>query len=202
MKNFLLLFCALFLISCSKEDVYGPLKLTNGQEVELLLDHRYASTNDRLLYLPSQEDAGAYLSGFEQREPGYTYRVKATFNYVENPPADGSSFWYNFVEVISKEQYKGNDPFEVQLIVSYVPGGPVIRIGKEGNDYFMSDKIQLTYTNESVGKQLEEIWQNAAEIRQNWQLGQRPKWQAIKATVVHDQRAFGKAYLVQQIQFL
>ena len=202
MKHLLLLFIAFSLISCAKEDVYGPLKLTNGQEVELLVDHRYASDSDQLLYLPSKEPAGASLYSFVDRQPGYSYRVKARFHYEENPPQDGSSYWYDFVNVVSKEQYKGSDPFDVQLIVSYVVGGPIMRINKQGSNYFFSDKIQLTYAEDLVGKQLEEIWQNAAEVRQNWQLGQRPKWKAIKATVIHDPQKFGTAYLVKQIQFL
>jgi hypothetical protein len=203
MKNLIVLFIALCLMSCAKEDVFGPLKLKNGQEVELLVDHKYGSTDEKLLKLPNKEAAGASLVGFIEREPGYTYRVKARFHNEENPPQDGPSYWFDFLNVISKEQYKGNDAFEIQLIKSYIPGGPFIQMGKQANDYYyVPEKIQLTYANEVVGKQLEEIWQDAREMRENGKPGQLPKWKFIRATVVHDQQKFGKAYLVQAIQFV
>jgi hypothetical protein len=189
-------------VACKKENVYGPLKLHDGQEVELLIDHRYLADQDVLLKLPEQIDAGSSLTGFAEREPGYTYRVKARFSHDDNPPADGASNAYEFISVISRNKYPGTDPFTVPLIVSYVPGGPFIRIHKTGNDYFLTtDKIQLTYTDPAIATQLEEIWQHSQYIRANWQTVTRPKWTAIKATVVHDPQRFGKAYLVQRLEF-
>jgi hypothetical protein len=202
MKNLLLLFIVSAFVSCKKSERYGPLNLKNGQEVELLVSHRYDAGNDQLLKLPDNVDAGASLSGFDQREPGYSYHVKATFKYDQNPPQDASSYYFVFEKIISQEQYKGTESFPVQLITSYIPGGPVIRLSKTGNDYYLiPGKLQLTYANSTVQNELEEIWLNAQEIRTNWQNGQRPKWKAIKATVVHDPQRFGKAYLVQQIRF-
>lgn len=201
MKKLLVFLFALCFISCKKEAGYGPLKLKDGQQVELLVDHRLGSDKDILLKLPENEQAGASLADFSQREPGYTYRIKAVFHYNENPPADGPSYYYEFLNVISKEQYKGSESFDIQLIVSYVPGGPVIRLNKQGSDYFFSDKIQFTIANATVGNQLAEIWQNVQEVRANWKTGQLPKWKAIKATVIHDPQQFGKAYLVQKIEF-
>lgn len=203
MKKLFVLFIAFALVSCKKEKGYGPLNLKDGQEVELIVDHRYDSDNDQLLKYPSNVDAGAPLVGFDQREPGYSYRVKARFKVYDPPVQDGPSYSFVFEKIISKAQYKGTESFPVQLITSYVPGGPVIRLSKTGNDYYLiPDKLQLTYANSTVQNELEEIWLNAQEIRANWQKGQRPKWKAIKATVVHDPQKFGKAYLVQQIQFI
>ena len=203
MKNLLILLIVFTFVSCKKSERYGPLNLKNGQEVELLVSPRYAADNDPLLKLPGNVDAGASLSGFDQREPGYTYRVKATFKYDQNPPQDAPSYYYVFEKIISKEQYKGSESFTVQLITNYAVGGPNIRLSKTGNDYYMiPDKLQLTYANSTVQNELEEIWLNVQEIRANWQKGQRPKWKAIKATVVHDPQKFGRAYLAQQIQFI
>jgi len=202
MKNLILLLTALFFVSCSKEELYGPRKLANGQEVELLVDHRYASDSDVLLHLPANEPAGASLAGFKDRQPGFVYRVKARFNHQENPPQDGPGYWFDFLNVISKEQYKGSEAFNVNLIVSYIPGGPFIRIEKQVNEYFLvGEKIQLTYTDPVIGNQLEEIAQNARTVRESWPNLQQPKWKSIKATVVHDPKLFGQAYLVQQLQF-
>lgn len=204
MKNLLLLlFTALTIISCKKPEKYGPLNLKNGEEVELLVSPRYGADHDLLLKLPGNVDAGASLWGFNEREPGYIYRVKARFNRDDVPLQDGPEYYFVFEKVLSKEQYKGNESFTVQLITSYVPGGPVIRLSKTGTDYYLiPGKLQLTYADSTIQNELEEIWLNAQEIRTNSPKGQRPKWKAIKATVLHDPQQFGKAYLVQQIQFI
>jgi hypothetical protein len=65
--------------------------------------------------------------------------------------------------------------------------------------------LELTYASQTVKDQLEKIWQNALEIRNNWKLNHqsgRAKWKFIKATVTHDPANFGKAYLVQRIDFV
>jgi hypothetical protein len=59
MKNLLLLFIVSAFVSCKKSERYGPLNLKNGQEVELLVSHRYDADNDQLLKLPDNVDAGA-----------------------------------------------------------------------------------------------------------------------------------------------
>ncbi|MBG6236038.1 hypothetical protein IWX76_002619 [Pedobacter sp. CAN_A7] len=202
MKHYILLFLAVALLSCAKEDLHGPLKLKNGQVVELFVNHQYGSTEDRILKLPNKEDAGAALYYFEDRQPGYTYRVKAKFVFTETPLEDSPSYWYEYLATVAKEKHTGNDPFEIEIIQAYIPGGPTIQMNKKGNDYFIrSDKIQLTYANDAVRSQLEEIWQNALEMRNNYLSNQFPKWKSVKATVNHDPQKFGSAYLVQKIQF-
>lgn len=205
MKYLSLLFFILFLSACSKEEVYGPLKIKNGQEVELLVDHRYASVNERLLIFPQNEPADLSLHGFSERKPGYTYRVKARLHIEKNPPQDSPDRWFDLSRVISEEKYKGNEPFDITLIKSFIPGGPVITLVKKDGQYqYIQDKLLLTYTSQTVKDQLDEIWQNAMEIRENQDKNHQhglPKWKSIKATVTHDPANFGKAYLVQRIEF-
>lgn len=202
MRKLALFLLTLSFLSCKKDPSYGPHNLKNGQEVELLVDHRYGAEKDILIKLPENVPAGAYLAGFEQREPGFSYRVRAKFRHDDDPPQDSSSDSFEFLRIMSKEQYKGSESFDIQVIVSYIPGGPFIRLNKTGSDYyFIPDKLQFTAANNTVAGQLEEIWQNVKEIRADWKLGLQPKWKAIKATVTHDPQKFGKAYLVQQIQF-
>jgi len=205
MKYLSLIFFVLFLSACSKDEVYGPFKLKNGQEVELLVDHRYASVNESLLILPQNKPAEMSLRGFDARKPGYNYRVKARLNVNPNPPQDGPDRWFNFIGVISEEKYQGNEPFEIMLIKSYIPGGPVIILRKTNGKYeYIEDKLELTYASQALKDQLEEIWQNALEIGANWEVNHQqsnPKWKFIKATVSHDPANFGKAYLVQRIDF-
>ncbi|MNK64161.1 hypothetical protein D3C87_833950 [compost metagenome] len=202
MRKLVLFLLAVSFLSCKKDARYGQFNLKNGQEVDLLVDHRYGSEKDILIKMPENINAGSYLSGFDQREPGTNYRIKARFRHLTDPPQDGPSEYFEFVKVINQEKYKGTESFDIQLIVSYVPGGPSIRLSKTGNDYyFIPDKLQFTAANSTVAAQLEEIWQHVKEIRADWKLGLQPKWKAIKATVTHDLQKFGKAYLVQQIQF-
>lgn len=206
MKYVPLIFFVLFLSACSKQELYGPFKLKNGQEVELLVDHRYSAVDESLLILPQNKPAEMFLSGFQDRKPGYIYRVKARLNANPNPPQDGPDKWFDFVRVVSEEKYQGNEPFEIMLIKSYVIQGPTIFLHKADDKYqYIQDKLELTYTSQEVKGQLEEIWQNALEIRERWELNREqsdPKWKSIKATVTHDPNNFGKAYLVQRIDFV
>lgn len=204
MKQLSLIFIVLFLTACKKEETYGPYKLKNGQEVELLIDHRYEADNAPILILPQSEAAGLSIHGFPERKPGYIYRVKAKFNKDPNPPQDASDSWFNLTKVISEEKYKGNESFEISLIKSYIPGGPFISLHKIGDKYqYIQDKLELTYANQTVKDQLEEIWQNAQgkQSKSTDNSLNRPKWKSIKATVTHDPNNFGKAYLVQRIEF-
>lgn len=205
MKQTYLLFAILFLAACSEEDLYGPWSLKNGQEVELLVSHRYGAIGNQLFLLPQNEAAEMSLYYFAGREPGYDYRVKARMVVPEIPPQDGPSYHLEFIEVISKEKYKGNEAFEIALIQSHVPGGPTIHLGKkDGQYYFVPEKITLTYANEEIQGQLEEIWQHNNELRENWETDNVPpviKWKSITATVTHDPGNFGKSYLVSHIEF-
>ncbi|WP_374163775.1 hypothetical protein [Arcticibacter sp. MXS-1] len=192
--------------ACSKEDGYGPRNLKNGQELELLVDHRYGSINQTLLLLPEKQDAEMSLHSFSEREPGYTYKVKARMVVEKNPPQDGSAYYLEFLKVLSKERYEGNEPFDIALLQAPIPGGPTIVLRKEAERYyFLNDKIELTSSSAQVRDQLEEILQHADYLRQSWQKpGSQAelKWRTITATVTHDPEKFGKAYRVQSIKFV
>lgn len=205
MKYSPLLFLVIFLSACSKEEVYGPLKLKNGQEVELSVDHRYAADGETLLIMPKNVPAELSLQGFMDRKPGYTYRVKARFHIEKEPLQDAPDRWFEFSKVISEQKYMGTEPFDISMIKSFVPGGPTIYLTKDGEQYqYIQEKLQLSYANQTVKNQLEEIWQHALEIRERQKKEQKwiaPKWKSIQATVTHDPNNFGKAYLVQRIVF-
>lgn len=204
MKNLYLLFFVLFLFACSKEKLYGPFNLKNGQEVELLVDHRYASLNETLLILPQNKQADASLRGFADRKPGYIYRVKARFAIIENPPADGSDRWFDFLRIVSESKYQGTEAFDMTLVGSFIPGGTAILLRKKGDKYYIGENLELTYTTPAVKAQLEEIWQNFLEVQKSWEDKKpiQPKWRFVKATVTHDPNNFGKAYLVQRVDFV
>lgn len=207
MKQISLLFAVLIVAACSKDELYGPWKLKNGQVVEVLVNHQYGGANgNQLLLLPQAEPADMSLYSFSEREAGYNYRVKARMVVPEIPMQDGPAYHLEFMEVVSKEKYEGNEAFEILLIQSYVPGGPTIALGKKDGQYhFIPDKITLTYTDAEVGEQLEEIWQHSEELRENWEADQTPpviKWKGITAIVTHDPENFGKSYLVSRVEFV
>ncbi|PRD48813.1 hypothetical protein [Sphingobacterium haloxyli] len=208
MKHIYLLFTVFIFSACSKEEGYGPFNLKEGQEVELLVSHRYGAIGDIPLLLPQNESPQLALSGFDDREAGYTYRVKAKMVAYKGPQMmdGGPGHALQFMETISKEKYEGNETFELSLVRSIVPGPDVIWLQKDEGKYMyilnMGVQIQLTYTDEQVGEKLEEIWQHNKEIRQGYAEGiyNNIKWTSITATVTHDPEKFGKAYLVSHIK--
>ncbi|MBC8984645.1 hypothetical protein H9X96_02520 [Pedobacter sp. N36a] len=204
MKQLSLLLFVLFLSACSKEETYGPLKLKDGQEVELLVDHRFYAVDETLIQLPNKNPAEFSLNGFDKRKPGYSYLVKARFHLEKNPLQDASDRWFDFVKVVSEQKYNGQESFNINLIQSFVPGGPTIYLTKEGEKfYYLKGQLQLNYANQAQKGQLEEIWKHAQEIRESETKQQNimiPKWKSILATVIHDPSNFGNAYLVQSIK--
>jgi len=205
MKYFSFLIISLSLSSCSKDEVYEPHHLKNGQEVELLVDHRYESDDEQLLILPKNQASSLSVHGFSERKPGYVYHVMAKFNVTADLIQDAPDRWFNVTKIISEEKYQGNETFGVSLIKSIVPGGPVIYLTKKDGQYqYIQDKLELTPNSQIVKDQLEEIWLNAKEIRDSWSTREKKelKWKLIKATVTHDPDKFGKAYLVHRIEFI
>lgn len=204
MKHVYLLLAVIFLSACAKEDLIGPAKHKNGQEVEVLVSDRYGAVKDPLLLLPSNKPAEMWLGGFSEREPGYTYRVIAKVVKPAEPLQDSPSYWLEFVKVVSKEKVSVTVPFELALIQTIVPGGPFIKLRKEGDRYLMDDKVSLRAANNEVKDQLEEIWAFNNYLSESWKNTNTVppmKWEAIKATVTHDPQQFGKAYLVSKIEF-
>ncbi|WP_316841356.1 hypothetical protein [Pedobacter gandavensis] len=205
MKHFYLLLLAFIVSSCAKEKMQDPSKLKNGQEVELMVDHRFSAIGETLTLLPKNEPAEFSLLGFEKRKPGYTYRVKAKFHIEKNPAQDGPDRWFAFSKVVSEQKYTGTEAFDISLIESFVPGGPFIVLTKIDDQYrYSQDRIQLSTNNPIVNQQLEEIWQHVLELRKVELEDQKfifPRWHSIRARVIHDPNNFGKAYLVQSIAF-
>jgi len=208
MKHLYLLFTVLVISACSKEEGYGSFNLKDGQEVELLVSHRYGAVGDIPLLLPQNESPQLPLSGFDDREAGYTYRVKAKMVAYKGPQMmDGGPMSHlKFIKVISKEKYEGNEPFELSIVRSIVPGPDLIWLQKEEDSYlYLLDtgaKMKLTYTDEEVGERLAEIWEyNQANFRyDNSPTVLESKWKSIRVTVTHDPENFGKAYLVSHVE--
>lgn len=205
MKQLSLLLLVLFLSACSKEKINDPTELKDGQEVELLVDHRFYAVEETLIQLPKNNPAKFSLDGFLNRKPGFSYRVKARFRHEKNPPQDVSDRWFDFIKVIGEQKYNGTESFNINLIKSFVSGEPTIHLVKTAEKFhYLNHQLQFNYANQTVKDQLEEIWKHAEEIRESGIKQQKmmiPKWKSILATVIHDPNNFGNAYLVQSIKF-
>lgn len=202
----LLVIMAMFMYSCSKEEVHGPWDLKNGQEVEVQVSHRYGAVDDGVTLLSTNKPGDMSLYGFDARKPGYNYRVKAKMVVPDPPMMDGPSYHLEFIEILNEEKYEGTDPFEIELIQSIVPGGPTIILSKEEGKYWFGSNVQLTYNDELIGGQLDEVWEHREELRKSYesdaQVILRPQWRSVRVTVTHDPDNFGKAYLVSNIEFV
>ncbi|MDM1295677.1 hypothetical protein HX021_15400 [Sphingobacterium sp. N143] len=195
-RLYLFVFILIF-TGCSKDGGYGPYNLKNGQEVEVSVSHRYGAVNDDLLLVPKNRPAEMSLYYFEDREPGFIYRVKAKMVAPEEPPQDGPSYYLTYIKTLDKKKYEGTESFELELIQTYIPGGPMIVLSKENGKYLFSSGIQLTYKDTNIENQLAEIWKNSEEVRHN---ATYPKWKSIRVTVSHDPDYFGKAYLIHGLK--
>ncbi|TKC04284.1 hypothetical protein [Pedobacter frigoris] len=207
MKIIYLLIAGLLLAGCSKEKTHGPWNLKDGQEVEVLVSHRYAATDDLLTLLPQKKmDIGGVYS-FTDREPGYNYRVKARMVAPDVPPQDGPSYWLELVKVLSKERYTGNDSFVIELIYRGW-GSPGIMLEKKDGLYDFQGKVKLTPATPAISEKLAEMWAYYEDYLQRIK-GYRPgnpmpvlKWKSIKGRVTHDPANFGKSYLVSNLEFM
>lgn len=205
MKNIYLLVAGLLMISCSKEKTHGPWNLKDGQEVEVMVSHKYAATDDILTLLPQRKTETGSIYSFNDREPGYNYRVKARMVAPDVPPQDGPSYWLELVKVLSKEKYTGSDSFVVELIARGW-GVPHIMLRKEHGKYIFQEKITLAAATPAVAEQLAELWNDyekyVEEMKAYKDGDPRPvlKWKSIKIKVTHDPANFGKSYIVSGIE--
>jgi hypothetical protein len=160
------------------------------------------------MLLPQNASPQLPLSAFDEREPGYNYRVKARMSTYKGPQMmdDGPTSALQFVKTISKEKYEGDESFDLALIqqLSGIDWWRIMLHKKDDKYHFIPVDVTLTYANEQVREQLEEIWQHNKELMENYQTDGTPpevKWRTIKATVTHDPDNFGKAYRVSHIEF-
>ncbi|QPH41656.1 hypothetical protein [Pedobacter endophyticus] len=190
MRYLYLFIAATLFVSCKKD----PLNATSGQVVTLFVDH-YATAGDQKLYvLPSKTPATTYLEGFDERELGYTYEVKAQMYIPKDPPQDGPDRWYKFVRVVSKERYFGTEPFEISLKNNSIFGS-TLAVWIDKNIIYYSNYV-LIPENEAVKKQLDEL----VALRQKFHTDQ--DWAnnvVLKATVTHDPNNRAKGYLVSNV---
>ncbi|WP_316830798.1 hypothetical protein [Pedobacter aquatilis] len=167
----------------------------NGKVVELFVDH-YAVSGQQMIYtLPEKTLASTYLEGFDERELGYTYKVRATVYIPDVAPMDGPSRWYKFVKVISKDIYTGTEPFDISLKTNNIFATTIAF--RLDNQVFYYGNYILRPENDAVKKQLEDV----LALRQKFETdsGYAAKV-LIDATVVHDPNNRSNGYLVKSVK--
>lgn len=188
MRYLPLLLLVMFSFGCKKDS-------ENGKVVELFVDH-FATADKQMIYiLPDKTPATTYLEGFDVRELGSTYKVRATVYVPDLAPMDGPSQWYKFVKVINKESYTGTESFVVSLKTNNI-FAIALALRLENQIFYYGSYI-LRPENDVVKKQLEDV------------LALRPKFQTdaqyaakviIDATVVHDPNNRSNGYLVKSVK--
>ncbi|GGI27621.1 hypothetical protein GCM10008119_28560 [Pedobacter mendelii] len=167
----------------------------NGQVIELFVDH-YADSGGQMIYtLPKKTLITTYLEGFDERELGNTYKVKAEVYIPEVPPQDGPSRWYKFVKVISKAVYTGTESFNISLKTSSI-FSTTIAVRLENQIFYYGSYI-LRPENDAVKKQLEDV----LALRSKFQTDSQYAAQVlIDATVIHDPNNRSNGYLVKLVK--
>jgi len=188
MRYLPLLFLMMFSFGCSKDS-------ENGKIVELFVDH-YAESGKQMIYtLPQKEPVTTYLEGFDERELGNTYVVRAQVYIPEVAPQDGPNRWYKFIKVTKKDVYTGTESFQISLKTSSI-FATSIAVRLENQIFYYGSYI-LRPENDVVKKQLEEV------------LALRPKFETdsqyaakvlIDATVIHDPNNRSNGYLVKSVK--
>lgn len=213
MRNLLILFMALSFVACKKDD-FDPLKPKHGQKAELFLDH-YRDVNNQMVFLwPEGGPSPLPLREFDERQPGYVYKVRAKVVVSEHEIADGPNSWFELVEVISKEKYAGEESFEIGLIAGDLFGSYLSLRQEDGQ--LVYGKLLLNPVNEEVKLQLEAYVQenermyeemiDAKEEDKQLAYQRYDEYQeylrglALKAVVSHDPENWGKGYLVHSLK--
>jgi len=188
MRFLTLLLLVLLSFGCKKDS-------ENGKVVELFVDH-YATSGRQMVYtLPEKTAIGTYIEGFDERELGYTYKVRATLYVPESPLMDGPSMWYKFVKVIDKQLYTGTEPFVIPLKTSSIfPTSIAIRLE---NQTFLYGSYVLRPENDAVKKQLEDLLALVPRFQSDSQYAAKV---LIDATVVHDPNNRSNGYLVKSVK--
>lgn len=207
MRNLLILFIALSFVAC-KKDEFNPLKPKHGQKAELFLDH-YRDVNDQRVFLwPEGGPSPLSLREFNEREPGYIYKVKAKVVVSKHEIADGPNSWFELVEVISKEKYENDETFEIGLIAGTLFGSYLSIKEEEGR--LLYGGLVLNPIDEEVKQQLKAYIQQNEQIRTEvTETKNQEKYSEyqdylrkliLKAVVSHDPENWGKGYLVHSLR--
>ena len=190
MRYIPILLIILLSFGCSKESINPK----DGQIVELFVDHYAETSNQRISLLPGKELITTYLEGFDERELGYTYKVRARTFYPKVPPQDGPNNWFIFEKVLSKEVYNSTEPFNISLKYNGLFGSGIAFAFR--NQVFEYGNYTLKPENDAVKKQLEEVLLLRSKLESDYQYAIKV---IINAEVIHDPSNRSKGYIVKSV---
>lgn len=205
MRKLIILFIAISLAACSKDE-FNPSNPRSGQKADLFLDH-YSDVRDRRVFLlPDRSPSPLSLGGFEERQPGYTYKVRAqVYKSPQVVMDDGVNSWFEYVEVISKEKYTGTEPFEIGLVYPWgFESGGGLAVSKEGELFKYGGGGNLRPANAAIAQQLESFIVREKDIVNSEDYREYREYLrtlALRAVVSHDPENWGNGYLVHEIKF-
>lgn len=190
MRYLTILFIIILAIGCSKDSINSK----SGKTVELFVDHFAETGSQKISLLPKKEQITTYLEGFDERELGYTYTVRAKTYYPKVPPQDGPDNWYIFEKVLSKQLYSSSEPFTISLKNSSLFGTNIAFALR--NQVFEYGSYTLRPENDAVKKQLEDLLLLNPKLQADYQYAAKV---IINATVIHDPNNRSKSYLVKNV---
>jgi len=205
MHKLILLLIAFSLAACSKDE-FNPSNPKNGQKAELFVDHYSDVRNQMVFLLPKREPSPLSLGGFEERELGYTYKVKAKVYKSPQPVMDdGANSWFEYTEVISKERCTGTESFEIGLVypLGFESGGG-LAVRKESDHFKYGGGGNLRPADAEIKQQLEDFISKEKEIGNSEEYREYREYMsklALRAVVSHDPENWGSGYLVHEIRY-
>lgn len=205
MNKFILLLIFISFVACSKDE-FNPSNPKEGQKAELFVDHYSDVRNQMVFLLPDKGPSPLSLRGFEERELGYSYKVKAKVYKSPQPVMDdGVNSWFEHIEVIKKERYTGTETFEIGLVypLGFESGGG-LAVRKEGDHFEYGGGGNLRPANTEVKQQLEEFILKQQQIGTSEEYKEYRAYMSkldLRAVVVHDPENWGKGYLVREIRY-
>lgn len=195
MKHFyLLLTITLLFAACSKDkDKFDPSKPKDGQVLDLFVDH-YISGSDARIFLNANrnERLSTAVEDFTTRELGYTYVIKAKVVAPAQPPIDGPSYWFDYMETIRKDKYEGQDTITLPIYGAVGPF-PAVFVHKAADKYLYTGG-ELTPVNDAVKANLDSAIAKARAL-----LMQSTPAKPGALYVKHNPDNFGKSYIVYRV---
>lgn len=186
----LIIASALFLLfqSCSKE--FDPDDFRDGQVVTIYVDH-YRSGFDNRIFSDTHltQSLGTYITGFDNRELGFRYAVKARARKHPHPVMDAPQYWFEYISTISKTRVD-NEIFSISL--TYTTLEYVVAVSKDNERYLYHNVYELKPENDEVAAKLDEVIAHREAVN----TGQY--YVAASASVSHDPDNWGAGLIVHE----
>ncbi|ATL49244.1 hypothetical protein COR50_19845 [Chitinophaga caeni] len=186
----------LFLLSACSKGGFDPSDPDDGDVVNLFLDH-YSQGADAQIYLNSDRtrQVGTSLTGFPERQIGYTYIVKAVVEMAPKGTQDGPLYTFRYMKTYASEKRMDTAMFPLRVLNSQLFGVSSL-ISKDSSGYKYSGKYSLRLNNTDMESKLDQLIDSIGNLkRYNGEFGQS------NILVNHDPENYGEGYVVYKINY-